>query len=202
MEGTTPASLATSCTTRTTMGRSVLSVLRFSSQRCRHSCKRRLCFGFVAVADAHVILQNCFNTWPFLPGHGCVWSGNKCILQKSLNLGNPGDGTVPALSCPGPGLDQLPKWNASQTATDTWRANCGLTLENNDYYTSDVVATTVNADCPVDPPGSNNCGSRKGIAQPTFAEWTGKYGNDKGSTLSPLPSDEQLLAWAREKLGM
>ena len=30
----------------------------------------------------------------------------------------------------------------------------------------------------------------------------GKYGNDKGSTLEPLPTDEQLLAWAREKLSM
>ena len=30
----------------------------------------------------------------------------------------------------------------------------------------------------------------------------GKYGNDKGSTLEPLPTDDQLLAWAREKLSM
>ena len=154
------------------------------------------------IYHAHNDGQNCYNTWPFLPGHGCVWTGNKCILQNSLNLGNPGDGIVPALSCPGPGLDKLPKWNKEDTTTDTWRAECGLTLASNQYYTSNVSGTTVNALCPEDPPGSNNCGSRKGLQQPSFADWTGKYGNDKGSTLSPLPTDEQLLAWAREKLGM
>ena len=152
---------------------------------------------------AHNDGQNCYNTWPFLPGHGAVWSGNKCILQSSLNLGNPGDGIVPALSCPGPGLlGKLPKWNKSETTVDTWRAECGLTLNTNEYYTSNVSGTIVNAFCPEDPPGSNNCGSRKGLAQPTFSEWTAKYGNDQGSTLSPLPSDEELMGWARAKLGM
>ena len=70
---------------------------------------------------------------------------------------------------------------------------CGLTLNTNEYYTSNVSGTIVNAFCPEDPPGSNNCGSRKGLAQPTFSEWTAKYGNDQGSTLSPLPSDEELM---------
>ena len=134
------------------------------------------------------------NTWPFLPGHGAVWSGNKCILQTSTNLGNPGDGIVPALHCPGPAETVVP-WNKSETTTDTWRAECGLTLENNQYYTSNVrretfeclslgsfadgcaaaqvSGTTVNALCPEDPPGSNNCGDRKGLAQPTWQEWTG-----------------------------
>ena len=87
-------------------------------------------------------------------------------------------------------------WNKSETTTDTWRAECGLTLENNQYYTSNVRSprnlrlharletfadcfsvqvsgTTVNALCPEDPPGSNNCGDRKGLAQPTWQEWTG-----------------------------
>ena len=150
---------------------------------------------------AHKDGQNCFNSWPMLPGHGTVWSGNKCILQTSLNLGNPGDGIVPALHCPGPAETVVP-WNKSETTTDTWRAECGLTLEDNEYYTSNVSGTTVNADCPESPPGSNNCGNRRGMVQPTFAEWTGKYWNDKGSTLSPLPTDAQLLAWAREQLGM
>ena len=111
-------------------------------------------------------------------------------------------GTVPALHCPGPGIAALPAWNASETTTDTWRAQCGLTLANNQYFTRNVSGTTVNAYCPQLPPGSNNCGSRKGFKQPTWEEWTMKYGNDKGSTLSPLPSDEQLLDWAREMLGM
>ena len=137
-----------------------------------------------------------------IAGHGAVWSGNKCILHSSLNLGNPGDGIVPALSCPGPGLDKLPKWDKAEMTVSTWPAACGLTLYNNEYFTSNVSGTTVNALCPEDPPGSNSCGSRKGMAQPGFEEWTGKYGNDKGSTLSSLPSDEQLLGWARSKLGM
>ena len=154
------------------------------------------------VYHAHNDGQNCFNTWPFLPGHGAEWRGNRCILWKSLNLGNPGDGIVPALRCPGPGMAGLPPWNASQTTTDTWRAQCGLVLGDNKYYTSNVSGTYVNADCPEQPPGSNNCGNRKGIHQPSFDEWTQKYGNDQGSTLSPLPSDNELIAWAREKLGM
>ena len=66
-----------------------------------------------------------------------MWSGNKCILQTSTNLGNPGDGIVPALHCPGPAETVVP-WNKSETTTDTWRAECGLTLENNQYYTSNV----------------------------------------------------------------
>ena len=109
---------------------------------------------------------------------------------------------VPALHCPGPGLSGLPQWNASQTTMDSWRAECGLAMANNEYYTSDPEGTSVNALCPVDPPGSNNCASRKGLTQPSWDEWTGKYGNDQGSTLSPLPTDEQLLTWAKEKLGM
>jgi hypothetical protein len=152
------------------------------------------------VYHAHNDGQNCFNTWPFLPGHGAVWSGNKCILQTSMNLGNPGDGIVPSLHCPGDG--SIPPWNKSETTTDTWRAQCGLTLENNQYYTSNVSGTTVNGACPEDPPGSNNCGSRANTSQPSWEEWTVTHGNDKGSTLSELPTDEELLGWAREKLGM
>lgn len=131
-----------------------------------------------------------------------MWKGNKCILATSLNLGNPGDGIVPALSCPGPGMEKLVPWNASETTTDTWRAQCGLSLAGNSYFTSNTSATFVNANCPEDPVGSNNCGSRKGMKQPSFLDWTTKYGNDKSSTLSPLPSDAELLSWARQKLGI
>ena len=44
---------------------------------------------------------------------------------------------MPALHCPGPAETVVP-WNKSETTTDTWRAECGLTLENNQYYTSNV----------------------------------------------------------------
>jgi hypothetical protein len=43
--------------------------------------------------------QNCINTWPFLRDHGTSYSGNKCVLPESHNIGSvngcdcPGDGT-------------------------------------------------------------------------------------------------------------
>ena len=42
----------------------------------------------------------------------------------------------------------------------------------------------------------------KRYKQPSFNEWQDKFGNDKGSTLGNLPTDEELLTWARTKLGM
>ena len=44
--------------------------------------------------------------------------------------------------------------------------------------------------------------SRRNTTQPSWTDWTEVYGNDKGSTLSALPSDEELLGWARAKLDM
>jgi hypothetical protein len=67
-----------------------------------------------------------------LPGHGAVWTGNKCILEKSLNIGNPGDGIVNGCRCPG-NTSSMPKWNATAWTTDTWRAQCGLELHDNVY---------------------------------------------------------------------
>ena len=56
---------------------------------------------------------------------------------------------------------------------------------------------------PGGPLGSNNYGSRKNTTRPDSADWTDKCGNDKGSTLNPLPMDEQLvLVWAKAKLGV
>ena len=51
--------------------------------------------------------QNCVNTWPFLPGHGAVWEGNKCILPRSNNLA----GSISTCDCPGPATGT--PWNAS-----------------------------------------------------------------------------------------
>ena len=50
------------------------------------------------------------------------------ILTSEVARRTAGDGIVPALSCPGPGLSKLPKWNKSETTVDTWRAECGLTV--------------------------------------------------------------------------
>ena len=136
-----------------------------------------------------------------MPDHGAIYSGNKCILPKSLNIGNVGDGIVPALVCPGKGgVDSLFPWNEVNDTTNTWPAQCGISFSANQYYTSDPAATTVNCNCTQDPTnGYCITGPRE---QPTFAEWQDTLGNDKGSTLGMVPTDEELLGWARAKLGM
>jgi hypothetical protein len=144
--------------------------------------------------------QNCVNTWPFLPGHGAVYSGNKCILPRSLNLGNVGDGIVMGCSCPGDPSKLMP-YDPIYT-TDTWRAECGIDFSRNEYYTFNVSGTTVNCNCTEnDPDFPGSCGRDK-VTQPSFATWQHGFGNDVGSTLSTLPTDEELIRWAREKLGM
>lgn len=101
--------------------------------------------------------QNCVNTWPFLPGHGAVYTGNKCILPRSTNIGNVGDGIVPGCAtCPGEKKDLQP-WNPIYT-TDTWRAFGGIDFYANEYFTSDPSATSVNCDCVVDPAFPGSCG--------------------------------------------
>ena len=146
--------------------------------------------------------QNCVNTWPFLPGHGAVYTGNKCILPRSTNIGNVGDGIVPGCAtCPGEKKDLQP-WNPIYT-TDTWRALGGIRFASNEYFTSDPDATSVNCDCTIDSTFPGSCGKNPpGFKQPSFDEWQIKYGNDEGSTLGNVPSDEVLLQWARSKLGM
>ena len=52
-----------------------------------------------------------------------------------------------------------------------------------------------------DPSFPGSCGRDK-VTQPSFATWQDEFGNDKGSVLSSLPTDDELLRWAREKLGM
>jgi hypothetical protein len=97
----------------------------------------------------------------------------------------------------------MPAWSPNYTM-DTWRAECGIGFSHNNYYTSAPAKTTVNCNCIEDPPGSNSCGQGKAFkaVQPSFAQWQTKHGNDKGSTLGGLPTDDELLGWAKEKLGM
>lgn len=146
--------------------------------------------------------QNCVNTWPFLPGHGYTYKHNKCILPRSLNIGNVGDGIVPGCAtCPGK-RSELRPYDPIYT-TDTWRALGGGDFQSNDYFTSSPSDTSVNCDCVLDPEFPGSCGKNPpGYKQPSFAEWQTKYGNDKGSTLNAVPSDEELLQWARAKLNM
>jgi|TARA_B110000902_G_scaffold255806_1_gene321638 hypothetical protein len=119
--------------------------------------------------------QNCVNTWPFLAGHGANWSDNKCILPKSTNLGNPMGGC----DCPGSLSPSAPSWHPGMNDPG---GECGVSFANNEYYTMNGTA-------------SMNCNGK-----PSWADWTGKHGNDAGSTLGGLPSDDQLIEWARAKL--
>ena len=114
--------------------------------------------------------QNCFNSWPFLPGHGAEWSGNKCILPQDYNIGNLFHGC----DCPG------------KTAPDgSGSSECGISFADNQYFTAN---------------GSAFVACKKPM--PTLQEWQKTTGSDKGSTSSVMPSDDQIMAWAKEKLGM
>ena len=121
--------------------------------------------------------QNCFNTWPFLPGHGAVYEDNVCILPKSTNLGNPSSCT-----CPGPTYNpNTPSWFPGARGPSS---ECGVAFTGNRYYTENGTAT-INCHRP-----------RDGFP---FQAWQ-QGGADAGSTVKGLPSDDELLAWARSKL--
>jgi len=118
--------------------------------------------------------QNCVNTWPFLPGHGAVWEGNRCVLPRSTNIA----GSISGCNCPGKSKP-IP-FNASDPDTHT-QPECGVSFGNNEYFTHNGTATV------------NRCGNFEG-------DW--KANNEPSSNVSALPSDEELLAWARAKLNM
>ena len=119
--------------------------------------------------------QNCVNTWPFLPDHGAEYHGNRCILPKSTNLGNLFHG------CQCPGKATNPPW---KPGTNDPQSECGVDFADNSYYTMNGTAKM-------------SCGDN-----PDWDDWQHKYGSDSGSTLQGLPSDDELIGWAREKLGM
>lgn len=118
--------------------------------------------------------QNCVNVWPFLAGHGAVWQGNKCVIPNSFNL----VGSISSCDCPGSGV--VVPWNASDLDSRP-PTECGVAFGDNEYFTANGSATM------------NKCGDFE-------ADWRAK--NEPTSNISSLPSDEQLLGWAREKLGM
>ena len=119
--------------------------------------------------------QNCFNSWPFLPGHGAVYEDNVCVLPKSTNLGNLFHGCT----CPGPAVNPNEPWTPGAANPP---AECGVAFARNSYYTMNGT-------------GSISC-ETPGLP---FPAWQ-KSGADAGSTLKGLPSDDELLTWARSKL--
>jgi len=118
--------------------------------------------------------QNCLNTWPFLTGHGAVYTGNKCVLPRSNNL----FGSIAGCQCPGP--SNPTPWNSSDPSRGP-PSQCGVQFAKNEYFTHNGSAH------------ANRCGD--------FAEdWQKK--NEPSSTISTLPSDEELLGWARATLDL
>lgn len=121
--------------------------------------------------------QNCVNAWPMVPGHGCEWTGNKCVLPRSNNL----FGLIAGgCDCPGPAFPTT-RFNASDPDGPGPQKECGVKFGHNEYFTHNGSAT------------ANHCGDFD-------TEWKGK--NEPDSTIGSLPTDEQLLEWAKEKLNM
>jgi len=87
-------------------------------------------------------------------------------------------GSISGCDCPGTAA--VTPWNASDLDSRP-PTECGVSFANNEYYTPNGSATF------------NRCGDFE-------ADWKPK--NEPTSTIGELPSDEQLLGWAREKLGM
>jgi hypothetical protein len=116
--------------------------------------------------------QDCFNTGSFLYGHGCQYSGNKCMLPKAHSIGH-----TSGCDCPGQHSSARPP-----QPSDT---HCGVTLEDNEYY---GFAANLTIDC----------GHKYPIS---FTEWQ-SGGSDHGSQAFHLPSDDELLYMVRQKLGM
>jgi hypothetical protein len=63
--------------------------------------------------------QNCINTWPYVYNHGTTYSGNKCMLPESHNIGS-----VNGCDCPGDG-------GGSHRPSDE---QCGVSFSDNEYY--------------------------------------------------------------------
>jgi hypothetical protein len=119
--------------------------------------------------------QNCINTMPFLPGHGTVFKGNKCVLPHTAQIGHVSGGTCPGNAPSTPGVEDP-------------TAQCGVTFGENSYFWSGVEGGF-----------RANLTINTGAADEPYPVWHA-WGNDPGSQVFALPSDEVLLYWAREKL--
>jgi hypothetical protein len=118
--------------------------------------------------------QNCLNAWPFLPNHGAVYNHNKCILPRSNNL----FGLIEGCDCPG-NSSFGQHWHSPSDPNP--QTECGVTFDMNQYFTHNGSAH------------ANRCGDFE-------TEW--KSNNEPSSTVSSLPSDDQLIGWAKEVLLM
>ena len=117
--------------------------------------------------------QNCLNIWSFLPEHGVPYTNNKCILPRSNNL----FGSLSGCECPG-NAPMLP-WHSP--ADKNPQSECGITFDSNEYFTHNGSAHAL------------KCGD---------FDTVGKAKNEPTSTVSTLPTDDQLVIWAKEVLLM
>eukprot|EP01052_Picozoa_sp_SAG31_P016564 SAG31_NODE_1102_length_9897_cov_16.273015_4_plen_257_part_00 len=119
--------------------------------------------------------QNCINTGSFLPGHGVAWYNNKCVLTDSKNIGSTGGCTcIPPYKSIGGGGGSPPQ------------SVCGLDMHDNQYFGDPNLPGNMTMSC-----GGAILAS----------EWLSS-GSDQGSAVFELPSDDALIGWAREKLGL
>jgi len=122
--------------------------------------------------------QNCFNTWPFRSAHAHNFTDNACVVLYTWEYGHAG-----ALDAGHPGKSLCANVPAAPTADDP-NPQCALNLANNSYYT----------------PWANASLNKKNSEVP-LAKLQAE-GVEVGSTDNALPSNEQIVAWARTKLGM
>merc|ERR1740127_241831 len=149
--------------------------------------------------------QDCFNTGGFLPGHGCVYRGNKCMLPDKHLLGH-----VSGCDCPGggggggdggsrsgssdsggSGSGSEEQWMLASSSSSSPplpsapAAQCGVSLSSNSYF---GFAANLTVDC-------------GGSVPLSFTEWQAR-GSDAQSRAYMLPTDEGLLYMARQTIGM
>lgn len=126
--------------------------------------------------------QNCVNAGSMLDGHGTVYTGNKCILSHSKNIGH-------TAGCDCPGKPDPPKTPGGQPGT-----SCGLTMGNNSYFAI--------GDCTVSPSlCKENVTMRCSGSGVDWDAWAAT-GSDPGSHVYEMPSDDELFLWARQTLRM
>ena len=117
--------------------------------------------------------QNCMNTWPFLVGHTHNYTNNTCVVLYTWDYGHVG---------------QMGSGNPGSSICDAKAmlpgTKCALHLAENRYYTPWENCTLK---------ASN---SEVGLAKLQAA------GVELGSVEGGMPSNDEIVKWGREKLGM
>eukprot|EP00039_Didymoeca_costata_P013183 m.196382 g.196382 ORF g.196382 m.196382 type:complete len:799 (+) comp15699_c0_seq3:667-3063(+) len=121
--------------------------------------------------------QNCINTGAYLAGHGMEYSGNKCILPFSKNIGH-------VAGCDCINSSSLSNKQSGSRDDPGPREECGVYFHDNEYFGIDQNLTMTCSNPPL-----------------SFQQWQAD-GQDVNSKEWAIPTDDQLIYWARERLGM